>query len=173
MVPFDCTFWGELDFHMVPLPLVKTRCSLLFLLSFGVYAVYFQFNWSRLQAFACCSPLGQENLLIEIIKLGAKMDTFLHGSGVQYPPSQETMRSIFGPGDLNLKNTLTSDIGLDILQFLISFNQMNHRSIAFNSFKIFLDILAPRCFLILLVHFQQIIHLWQVSQAKRQGLDLS
>lgn len=40
----------------------------------------------------------QENLLIEIIKLGAKMDTFLHGSGVQYPPSQETMRSIFGPG---------------------------------------------------------------------------
>lgn len=41
MVPFDCTFWGELDFHMVPLALVKTRCSLLCLLSFGVYAVYF------------------------------------------------------------------------------------------------------------------------------------
>lgn len=162
---------------MVPLPLVKTRC-LEFIYCFVCFPLesmlyIFQFNWSRLQAFACCSPLGQENLLIEIIKLGAKMDTFLHGSGVQYPPSQETMRSIFGPGDLNLKNTLTSDIGLDILQFLISFNQMNHRSIAFNSFKIFLDILAPRCFLILLVHFQQIIHLWQVSQAKRQGLDLS
>lgn len=40
----------------------------------------------------------QENLLMEIIKLGVKVDTFFHGANVPYPPSQETMRSTFGPG---------------------------------------------------------------------------
>ena len=35
---------------------------------------------------------------MEIIKLGVKVDTFFHGANVPYPPSQETMRSTFGPG---------------------------------------------------------------------------
>lgn len=35
---------------------------------------------------------------MEIIKLGAKVDTFFHAASVQYPPSQDTMQSFFGPG---------------------------------------------------------------------------
>ena len=47
---------------------------------------------------SCFLCLAQENLLMEIIKLGVKVDTFFHGANVPYPPSQETMRSTFGPG---------------------------------------------------------------------------
>jgi len=34
--------------------------------------------------------------MIEIIKLGVKADMLLRNEGMEYPPSQETMRSVFG-----------------------------------------------------------------------------
>jgi len=47
----------------------------------------------------------QENLIIEVIKLGIKYDLILNKEGIQYPPSQERMASLFGSGvavpDLN------------------------------------------------------------------------
>ncbi|CAJ1439276.1 unnamed protein product [Effrenium voratum] len=42
----------------------------------------------------------QENLMMEIIKLGVKADLLLHKYGVEYPPSQETMLATFGAGVL-------------------------------------------------------------------------
>ena len=40
----------------------------------------------------------EENLIIEVIKLGIKYDLILHKEGIQYPPSQSKMREYFGEG---------------------------------------------------------------------------
>lgn len=40
----------------------------------------------------------QENLMIEVIKLGVQLDEIARKEGVVYPPSQETMTQVFGPG---------------------------------------------------------------------------
>ena len=43
----------------------------------------------------------KENLIIEVIKLGIKYDLILNKEGIQYPPSQERMASLFGSGSHN------------------------------------------------------------------------
>ncbi|CAE7028004.1 unnamed protein product [Symbiodinium sp. KB8] len=40
----------------------------------------------------------QENLIIEVIKLGIKYDLILNKEGIQYPPTQAKMTSLFGSG---------------------------------------------------------------------------
>merc|ERR1712107_275329 len=40
----------------------------------------------------------QENLMIELIKLGVKIDLVAGRRKMQYPPSQETTERVFGPG---------------------------------------------------------------------------
>mmetsp|Transcript_6296 Transcript_6296/g.14336 ORF Transcript_6296/g.14336 Transcript_6296/m.14336 type:complete len:743 (+) Transcript_6296:85-2313(+) len=39
----------------------------------------------------------QENLMIEVIKLGVQLDLIAKKEGIEYPPSQETMTQVFGP----------------------------------------------------------------------------
>ncbi|CAE7204042.1 unnamed protein product [Symbiodinium natans] len=53
----------------------------------------------------------QENLILEIIKLGIKYDLILHKEGIQYPPAQEKMTALFGQG-LGLGSTC--DVRRDI-----------------------------------------------------------
>ena len=40
----------------------------------------------------------QENLMIEVIKLGVQLDQIARKEGVVYPPGQETMTQVFGSG---------------------------------------------------------------------------
>ena len=47
---------------------------------------------------ACAELCLQENLILEVIKLGIKYDMILHQEAIQYPPDQEKMKLIFGEG---------------------------------------------------------------------------
>eukprot|EP00427_Karlodinium_veneficum_P054303 CAMPEP_0169407022 /NCGR_PEP_ID=MMETSP1017-20121227/57873_1 /TAXON_ID=342587 /ORGANISM="Karlodinium micrum, Strain CCMP2283" /LENGTH=319 /DNA_ID=CAMNT_0009513887 /DNA_START=162 /DNA_END=1118 /DNA_ORIENTATION=+ len=40
----------------------------------------------------------QENLMMELIKLGVKLDLLTNKEGIRYPPPQSTMNSVFGDG---------------------------------------------------------------------------
>lgn len=42
----------------------------------------------------------QENLMIELIKLGVKLDLICAKEGVQYPPSQDALNRVFGAGTI-------------------------------------------------------------------------
>ncbi|CAE6970966.1 unnamed protein product, partial [Symbiodinium sp. CCMP2456] len=39
----------------------------------------------------------QENLMIEMIKLGVQLDQLARNDGVEYPPTQAKMTEVFGP----------------------------------------------------------------------------